>query len=79
MSLREREEIQTLLSGEGSSAAADVFAGGGADMAALAVASGLCVPFPGDYDLVVCGVAGAWIGGEAGRTGKRLGGRFYMP
>ena len=43
--------------------------GGTAEIAALTVASLFCVPFLGDYDLVVAAVAGAWIGGEARRTG----------
>jgi hypothetical protein len=39
--------------------------GGMAEIAALVVASLFCVPFLGDYDLVVAAVAGAWIVHEA--------------
>jgi hypothetical protein len=38
-------------------------------MAMLVVASGFCVPFLGDYDLVMFALAGLWLGREAARGG----------
>jgi len=43
--------------------------GAAAEMAVLVVATGFCVPFLGDYDLVIFVVAGAWLASEAGRLG----------
>ena len=43
--------------------------GGRAEMAMLVVATGFCVPFLGDYDLVMFAIAGIWLGDEAARTG----------
>lgn len=42
---------------------------GTADVAALVTATGFCVPFLGEYDLVIFAVAGAWLVAEAERTG----------
>jgi alpha-1,2-mannosyltransferase len=43
--------------------------GGAAEVALLVTATGFCVPFLGEYDLVILAVAGAWVIGEANRIG----------
>lgn len=43
--------------------------GGAAEMSMLAVATSLCLPYFGDYDLTVCAVPGGWLASEAVRTG----------
>ena len=43
--------------------------GGAAEMSMLVVATGFCVPFLGDYDLLIFAVPGIWLGREAARTG----------
>ena len=42
--------------------------GGAAEIAMLVVATGFCVPFLGQYDLVIFAVPGAWLASEAIRT-----------
>jgi len=42
--------------------------GGTAEIATLVVATGFCVPFLGQYDVVIFVVAGAWLVSEANRT-----------
>jgi hypothetical protein len=43
--------------------------GGAAEISLLVVATGFCVPFLGDYDLLIFVVPGIWLGCEAARTG----------
>jgi hypothetical protein len=43
--------------------------GAGAETAALVMATALCVPFLGEYDLAILAVPGAWIAAEACRSG----------
>jgi hypothetical protein len=42
--------------------------GGAAEIAMLVVATGFCVPYLGQYDIVIFAVPGAWIASEAIRT-----------
>jgi hypothetical protein len=42
--------------------------GGRAEMAAMVTATGFCVPFLGQYDIVIFAVPGAWLVSEATRT-----------
>ena len=42
--------------------------GGAAEIAMLVVATGFCVPFAGQYDLVIFAVTGAWLVSEAIKT-----------
>lgn len=43
--------------------------GGPGEVAALVAATGLCVPFLGEYDIAILAVAGFWVASEAGRSG----------
>jgi hypothetical protein len=43
--------------------------GGAAETAMLALATCFCVPFLGEYDLVILAVTGAWIASDAGARG----------
>ncbi len=43
--------------------------GGRGEVAALVAATGLCVPFFGEYDLAILAVAGFWGASEAARSG----------
>jgi hypothetical protein len=45
--------------------------GGAAEIAMVGVATALCVPMVGEYDLVILSVPGAWLVAEALRTGWR--------
>jgi hypothetical protein len=42
--------------------------GGPAETAAMVAATGFCVPFLGQYDIVIFAVPGAWLVSEATRT-----------
>jgi len=43
--------------------------GGAAEVAMLAVATGICVPFLGEYDLCILAVPGAWIAAQSLESG----------
>jgi hypothetical protein len=52
--------------------------GGGAELAALAVASLLVTPYLYDYDLVVLAAPMAWMAGQASRTGWLWGEKILL-